>query len=74
MQAIHLKVDYTNHDRLFVQNRQHCNFILRYFYSRSLSPGLEDLLLRMLIKDPGNRITIDDMKVCFNVTIHGKYS
>ena len=30
---------------------------------RPLSPGLEDLLLRMLIKDPSNRITIADMKV-----------
>lgn len=33
------------------------------FSSHSLSPGLEDLLLRMLIKDPSNRITIADMKV-----------
>ena len=32
-------------------------------FSRPLSPGLEDLLLRMLIKDPNNRITISDMKV-----------
>ncbi|CAB4004813.1 calcium calmodulin-dependent kinase kinase 1-like isoform X2 [Paramuricea clavata] len=28
-----------------------------------ISPGLEDLLNRMLIKDPSNRITIPDMKV-----------
>ncbi|XP_028396696.1 calcium/calmodulin-dependent protein kinase kinase 2-like isoform X2 [Dendronephthya gigantea] len=36
---------------------------LKFPENRSLSPGLEDLLLRMLIKDPSNRITIDDMKV-----------
>lgn len=29
----------------------------------SLSPALEDLLLRMLIKDPSERISISDMKV-----------
>lgn len=36
---------------------------LEFPEDRPLSPGLEDLLLRMLIKDPSDRISIADMKV-----------